>query len=177
MKTSQHKILSEHLAYMKKVRLFSDLNEEQIKKMISIMKIKEADAESYIIREGGAGNYLYILLKGEVEISKELVLPQWIQSAQKQEKSLSRLSEKQHPFFGEMAMFDEEPERSASIKAIRPCLLAEISKENLLQICKNNPGIGMIIFRNIASELGNRLRKVNRDLLKLTTAFMLALEG
>jgi CRP/FNR family cyclic AMP-dependent transcriptional regulator len=116
-------------------------------------------------------------LDGEVEISKTLVLPEWVQTTQKTDKSLIRLSEKHYPFFGEMAIYEEQSERSASITAKRPCLIARISKKDLWHIFEEDYEIGMIINRNVAAELVKRLNKANKDILKLTTAFTLALEG
>lgn len=120
---------------------------------------------------------MFILLKGEVEISKRLVLPLWGDVSGKQEKSLIILTEKQHAFFGEMALFEDKPERSASITAIKPCQLAVLQKKELLEILKSKPKIGATFYKNIATELTFRLIKANKDVLKLTTAFSLALEG
>ncbi len=120
--------------------------------------------------------YLY-LLKGEVEISKRLLMPLVEGMSDKQEKSLIRLSEKDHAFFGEMALFEEKPERSASITALKNCKVAILDKNQFLGILEQNPEIGFIVIRNIATELTRRLVKANRDILKLTTAFSLALEG
>lgn len=172
-----NKSLLSLLDYFKKVSLFRNLTDEQITRMISIMKVEEFEAGEFVFRENSSGTTLYILLQGQVEIFKALVLPQWMQSAQKQEKSLVHLTEKNYPFFGEMAMFDDGAERSASIKAIQPCVMASISKDDLVRAVDEDAAMGMILYRNIASELVTRLRKANRDILKLTTAFTLALEG
>jgi len=112
-----------------------------------------------------------------VEISKPLVLPPWIQSGQKQEKSLLRLTEKHRPFFVEIAMFSDQRERSASITAVTPCIIAVLNQENLEEVLDKDPAAGLIIYKNIASVLAARLIKANKDILKLTTAFTLALEG
>jgi CRP-like cAMP-binding protein len=177
MKTNEQNQLKDLLSYFKKVSLFAELSEAQIKTIIEKMKKQKIAAGDFIIHEGDKENSLYILIKGEVEISKSLVLPQWIQSGQKQEKSLLRLSEKYHPFFGEMAMFSDQRERSASITAVTPCTIAVISLENLETIIEKDPVTGTIIYKNIASVLAARLIKANKDILKLTTAFTLALEG
>jgi CRP-like cAMP-binding protein len=132
---------------------------------------------SVIIREGDHDDNLYILLEGQVEISKSLVLPEWIRARQKPEKSLLKLSENDYPFFGEMALLEESPERSASITALRDCQMAGITKNVLLSILDKNAEIGRALYRNIACEMVSRLQKSNKDILKLTTALTLALEG
>jgi len=177
MKNTDKEILFPKLEYLKKVSLYKDLDEDNIKVILSAMKVQKIEANSIIIKEGTTGDDLFILLEGEVEISKSLVLPEWVEAAQHQEKSLVRLSEKNYPFFGEMTIFEQESERSASITAKRSCLMAKISKLDLWKIFEKDNHIGMIINRNIAAELVKRLRKANKDILKLTTAFTLALEG
>jgi CRP/FNR family cyclic AMP-dependent transcriptional regulator len=169
--------LSDKLAFFKKVLLFHNLNDEQIKKIISIMKTREVKQGEVICQENAHEDSLFILLKGEVEISKRLLLPLVQDPSLKQEKSLVILSERQYPFFGEMALFEETPERSASITALKPCTLVVVEKSDLLEILHKDPKIGSIIYKNIATELTHRLIKVNRDILKLTTAFSLAIEG
>lgn len=177
MKSTDRQILEDKLDYLKKVSLFSGLEENKIRVILGKMIIEKIEAETTFIQENSVGSDLYILLEGEVEISKSLVLPEWVQTTQKKDKSLIRLSEKHYPFFGEMAIYEEQSERSASITAKRPCLIARISKKNLWTIFENDYEIGMIINRNVAAELVKRLNKANKDILKLTTAFTLALEG
>jgi len=177
MSASPHNELIAKLDYFKNVTLFKNLNEPQIKTLLKIMHREHFAADSFIMREGGKGAKLYILLSDEVAITKSLVLPQWMQNAQKSEKALIRLSEKQYPFFGEMSMFDEHSVREASIRALRPCEMVSMEKDALQAILEKNPQTGRIVYCNIARELVHRLRKANRDILKLTTAFTLALEG
>jgi CRP-like cAMP-binding protein len=76
-----------------------------------------------------------------------------------------------------MALFLDKPERSASIKAVKNCTLAAIQKKELLNIFNQDLAIASILYYNIAAELCKRLIKSNMDILKLTTAFSLALEG
>ena len=177
MNEAENKKLFGRIEHFKKVSLFRDLNEEQIKRLIPIMQQEFFEQGVYITREKESGSKLYILLQGEVEISKFLVLPQWIQNAQQSEKALIRLSEKHYPFFGEMSMFEEQELREASIKAIKPCEMVSMEKSDFVSILECNPETGRIVYRNIARELVQRLRKANQDILKLTTAFTLALEG
>jgi len=169
--------IEEHLSYFKRVSLFKHLDEDQIKKIMVIMKLSEVKKDEMITREGESGDSMFILLKGEVEISKSLYLSPLSSNQSLQEKALNRLTEQSHSFFGEMALFLEKPERSASIKAVRNCDLAGIEKKSLLTILDKDPIIASVIYKNISAELCKRLIKSNKDILKLTTAFSLALEG
>ena len=177
MSVNKSSILKTKHEYLKKVPLFTGLNDAQLKRMTAAMTVLEFEAGRYIMREGDSSSEIYILLKGEVEISKSLVLPQWIQTVPKQEKALIRLSEKHHPFFGEMSMFGKDSTRDASILAVKNCQMACLQKGALLKETARDPEVGTIIYYNIATELTKRLRKANKDILKLTTAFSLALEG
>lgn len=177
MSAVKSKIPENKYAYLKKVSLFKGMDDHQIEHMIGVMTVLDYDAGDFVMHEDESGTEIYILLEGEVEISKSLVLPQWVQTAQNQEKALIRLSEKQFPFFGEMSMFGDTATREASIKATKACRMACLQKDVLIAEIEHDPLIGTVIYRNIASELVKRLRKANKDILKLTTAFSLALEG
>jgi len=171
------KNLAAQLPFFQKVSLFEGLSDQQIFKIIDIMYVKDILNGEIIAQENANEDTLFILLKGEVEISKRLLMPLFDSPTSKQEKSLIRLSEKDHAFFGEMALFEEKPERSASIRALNACKLAVLKKNDILAILEQNPEIGSVVFKNIATELTRRLVKANKDILKLTTAFSLALEG
>jgi len=102
------------------------------------MQIADVDQSSVITSEGAQEDTLFILIEGEVEISKRLVIPLEVKPDDRHEKSLILLSEKQYPFFGEMALFQEKPERSASITATKPCKLAVFQKKiYLIFVIKN----------------------------------------
>ena len=169
--------LKEHLPFFRKVMLFKDLPDGQIREVMKLMSRMEVKVGEFITREGEKGDSLFILLEGHVEISKTLVMPLVGEIEGKQEKSLIRLSGKDYAFFGEMSLFEENPERSASIRALEPCQLVMIKKDELLNLLNSNPETGSTIFKNIATVLTRRLIKANKDILKLTTAFSLALEG
>jgi CRP/FNR family transcriptional regulator/CRP/FNR family cyclic AMP-dependent transcriptional regulator len=170
-------LIDQHMPYFKLVSLFKNLNDTQIKKIMEIMIISEVKKNEMITREGEFGDSMFILLKGEVEISKSLYISTLSSNQSLQEKALSRLTEKSHSFFGEMALFLDKPERSASIRALKNCTLAVINKKQLLTVIDKDPIIASVIYKNISTELCKRLIKSNRDILKLTTAFSLALEG
>ncbi|MHB2149492.1 cyclic nucleotide-binding domain-containing protein [Calditrichota bacterium LG25] len=169
--------LLKNLQYFKQVRLFYDLNNEQIKTVLSEMKVERFPPDTYIMKEGSVGDKMFILIKGAVEISKSLILPEWLPVLNKQEKSLLHFSEKDFPFFGEMVMLRDNLIRSASIITRTESILASIGKKEFDFIVQRDHTLGMKLFKNMAGELADRLRKTNKDILKLTTALSIALEG
>jgi len=168
---------NEYLSFFKKVLFFKNLSDSQITKVMDGMQIAEVQAGKIITKEGAREDTLFILVEGEVEILKQLVIPIVAAPDDRMEKSLVVLTEKQFPFFGEMALFLDKPERSATVKARKRCKLAMFEKKDLLNIFDNDADIGSKIYKNISAELVERLKKANKDILKLTTAFTLALEG
>ena len=141
------------------------------------MTLSEVKQGDMIAIEGAHADSMFILLKGSVEISKRIILPLWGEETTKQEKSLVRLSEKDHAFFGEMALFEDQSERSASITALQPCTLAVLEKKELLKTLDRKSEIGSVVFKYIATERTRRLIKSHKEILILTTSFCLALES
>lgn len=169
--------LVKKIEFFKHVSLFNELKEEQIKTILRAMEVERFPANAYVMREGTVGNKMYVLLEGQVEISKSLILPEWMPAYDKQEKSLLHFSDRDHAFFGEMVMLGDQSKRSASIVTKTPCVLASITRDAFEHVVEKDVALGMRVYRNMAEELATRLRKANRDILKLTTALSIALEG
>ncbi|MEJ2048919.1 MAG: cyclic nucleotide-binding domain-containing protein [Calditrichota bacterium] len=66
--------------------------------------------------------------------------------------------------------------RSATVIAEADCILGEIGAAKIHELIKAHPDFGLKFYRNLANVLADRLRKANRDTLKLATALSLALE-
>jgi len=154
--------------------LFSGLNEEQLEKIAKHARLKRFAARDSIIREGELGGELFLLLQGEIEISKRLTLYSK-DGLDEKEKGLIRLNQSMNVFFGEMTLFDSA-ERSATVTALSEVMLGILTKEQLGHLAEADPMIGYRMFYNVARTLAGNLRKANRDILKLTTAFCMALE-
>jgi CRP-like cAMP-binding protein len=92
------------------------------------------------------------------------------------DKAFIKLKHTDFAFFGEMAICGEGEVRSATVTAETECILGELYAEHILNLVTSHPEFGMRFFQNLSVVLANRLRKANRDILKLTTALTLALE-
>src|SRR5689334_22891618 len=90
--------------------LFSALDERQRSRIGDLMTIRRFDAGTMILKQGTSAVALYLLLDGEVEISRE---PEEGGRA----VSLARL--RPGDIFGEMAVLDDDT-RSSSVVATEP---------------------------------------------------------
>ncbi len=158
---------------LRKIPIFNGIKEEHFEKLKRIIQIQEFPENATVIREGEKGEEIYILLKGEVEVSKSLVLN--LPGLEQKEKSLTKFSGDGFPFFGEMVLFDDKAERTATVITTTQCLFAVLKKSDILNLAENDAEVGYPLFKNIASVLAFRLKKANNDILKLTTALSLIL--
>jgi CRP-like cAMP-binding protein len=164
----------EEIAFLKKIPILRDLNEEELGQFLKIARRVRFPKGQPILTEGQAGETMYIMEEGMVEISKTLVMIKGQENSRDRDKVLTKLSAEDHAIFGEVALF-EQSKRTATVIALTDCLLLEISKAGFLKLAEENPRIGYKITRNIAQLLCSRLRKADEDTVKLTTALSMAL--
>ena len=159
---------------LKKVAILSDLNVKELEYILSISKKVEVPSNDIIMTEGEVGSTMHFFVKGEVKVSKNLTLKIGKKGFGTAEKSMVKLKAEHVSFFGDMAMFQDEP-RSATITASMDCTLYEISRDSFTKFCTDYPDQGVKVLQRIASTMSGRVRKGNEDILKLTTALSLAL--
>ena len=97
---------------------------------------------------------MYIIMKGSIKITI---------GENKNEKILANLQE--GDFFGELALFDDEP-RSANAISLSESKLIGFFTPDLLALKDRNPVITNKILFNLGQILGERLRQTNSLLLK-----------
>lgn len=166
-----------NIQHFRNYPIFKNLNDAELEQVNSIMSFKTFEKGVKIIKDGDKGDRTFILLKGEVEISKPLTLIQ-PDSGEigKADKALIRLKEEFYPCVGEMVLFGDESVRSATVTTTKKSEFAIIKKNDFLALAEENNSIGYKVMKNLAEIIGDRLKKANQDILKLTTAFSLALE-
>jgi CRP/FNR family cyclic AMP-dependent transcriptional regulator len=142
--------------------------------LAGIVKPIDVPRGSVIMREGEIGDTMYFFARGVVEVTQRLTLRTGRHGLSQAEKSVVKLDAEKAPFFGDMAMFEEEP-RSATITASTECLVYEVSRADFEELCQSHPALGIKLVRGMAAVLCQRLRRTNQDVLKLTTALSLAL--
>ena len=157
--------------------IFTGLSSDQLHRAENILIEKEFNEGEEITKEGERGEELFVLLQGSVEVSKSLTLMVGRGDVDTRDKSLIQLRSENAPYFGEMAMLRKDSRRSATVKALESCSIGIIRRKDFIALCESDKEIGYVILRNIAVHLAERLEKANQDILKLTTAFSLALQS
>ena len=180
-------------AQILRINYFAGLSEDQAAKVANIVQMETVPAEVDIIKDGDTGDSMYLLLQGQVEVSKNLYV-KGSDGFHQARKALVRLESKDPPpaekpgnasnvltipgffAFGEMALFDEKSQRSATVTATTPCELGVIQNPDFVALAEADTSLGFRVFMNIARKLSDDLRKANQDVLNLTTAFSFALQ-
>lgn len=164
-------------SFLERLPLFEGATPSQLETAARLIRFREVPAGETIIREGEPGDEMFLLVEGEINITKRLTLynPNGGPSGAR-DKSLQHLKASEGVFFGEMSMFGPD-ERSATVTAHTAVLLGVITREQLLALSEQDPKLALCLYRNIGRRIAANLRRANRDILKLTTAFCLALEG
>jgi len=168
----------DYIDILKQVVIFSDLDNNQVQAVADVCHEFKALSGERIITEGDKGEGLCILTEGSAEISKRLTLLSRSEADERDKKLLvlrADPSTGSFPIFGEMGLLTTD-ERSATVTAVSTCSLLEIHCADWLELCEKDYQLGYYVTRRLMAIVSDRLRNMNKDVLKLTTALCLALE-
>jgi len=144
----------EMIDMLKKVPLFSELNEQELGAIASLTSSIEIGKKSIVVQEFDPGDSLYVILDGEVKVSTY--------SVDGREVVLALLGK--GSFFGEMSLLDEQP-RSANVTTMRDSKFANIRRRDLVPLLMEQPGIALKLLTEVAA----RLRKTSRMLERISS--------
>ncbi|MEN3046766.1 MAG: cyclic nucleotide-binding domain-containing protein [Candidatus Hydrothermales bacterium] len=137
---------------LKNVLLFKGLKEDQLSKILENLEPRNYEKGETIFEEGSPGDTLYIIEKGKVEVRLkrgDLVLV---------------LAELENgSFFGELSLISDVP-RSATCIAVKESSLYVLKREDFWKIVERDPKIGVLVLKNLAIELAERIRETNKNL-------------
>ncbi len=140
--------MKQKIDFFNKVSIFKGLSRFAVGKLVTAMYSRKYEAEEIICLEHELGKALFIIMSGEVAITRK-------SGVLREDKIISRL--KSGDFFGEMALLEEKP-RSATAKALTDCELYIIYKANFDSMIEKDPKIGFLVIKNISVILSARLR-------------------
>jgi len=169
--------VEKEISLFKEMKLFNNLGEEQIQKVLSICTKVSFPEDTIIMQEGTTGNTMYIILEGIVEVVKTLVLEGMDLDEDEKigNKVFTKLKAEDHPVFGEISLF-EESRRTATIKTLSDCTFYEIKKDDFLRLAEKDYELGYHVVFNIAKMVCSRLRKADEDVIKLSTVLSIVLK-
>jgi CRP-like cAMP-binding protein len=159
---------------IKKSFIFNTLEENEVTEILNISNEKRFLKDEVIMHEGEKGDTMYLVVEGEVGVSKSLTMKFGDNDFRKTEKVLTLFRPDDHVIFGEMALIGQD-NRSASIMANTDCLFLEIKRDDIINLIKNKPDLGVKILMKLSELLVNRLKQSSQDVIRLTTALSIAL--
>ncbi len=139
----------ENKAFLRRVPLFSSLNEAQLEQLASGSVRKSYPRGRTIVAEGEPSQSLYILLSGRAKVQRS--------DSEGKEGILAVISSGE--FFGEMSLIDDAP-RSASVITIESCDFMAINKDSFKLMLTQSPDIGMQIMKGLVRRLREADKKI-----------------
>lgn len=139
-------------------QFFAEFTRADIEVLASYMNIYRAKPQQTIIQEGEIGDYLLMIIDGEVDIYKTNRIggQQYLTSV------------KAGTTIGEMSMVDGAP-RFATCVALRTTIFGVLTRDSMGVIIHEKPVLGAKILIKLVTLLSQRLRQTSAQLLQYLT--------
>jgi CRP-like cAMP-binding protein len=142
-KSSSENVIGDVAGAMPRVPLFSSLDENRLHSLIVRSRVIVRDDGQAIVQQGDLGDTLYVIIRGEVDITIEgTSVP------------VNHLGEGE--FFGELALLTEQP-RLATVTARGEVELLEIGRDAIWDLIEDAPEVLQILLRFFRDRLIERL--------------------
>ena len=136
-------------------KFFADFTREDVQKLTAFMQIYRAEQKQTLIREGDVDDYMLLIIQGLVEIVKT--------DSHGNLQPMTTVGA--GATLGEMSMIDGEA-RFASCVALEPTTFAVLSRDSMVQIILEEPGLGAKVLVKLVTLLSHRLRQTSANLLQ-----------
>jgi len=146
---------SETVYTLRQVPIYKDFSKKEFTELEKLVHHRTYASGDFVFKNRAPGEGMYIIMKGTIKIT--------IGTRSGDEQVLAEL--KEGDFFGELALFDNEP-RSANALATTDSKLIGFFTADLLSLQDRNPQMTNKILMNLGSMLGERLRSTNHLLLE-----------
>lgn len=131
-------------------RIFNDFDWQEIEALSTYMQAYRAAPNATLFREGDRGDYMCLILGGQVNILKE--------AHDSEDKIVSSVDTGKT--LGEMSMVDGEP-RSATAVTADDTTLAILTRASFNRLIQDKPALGVKILMKVARLLSQRLRRTS----------------
>ena len=133
---------------------FAELDREDVGVLASCMQVYRAQPGEIIIREGDPGDYMLLLIQGQIDIFKK--------GQRRNEQHMTTILPGMT--VGEMSMIDGEP-RFATCIAKETATIAVLTRDNMVKIIHEHPRLSAKILIKLVILLSQRLRQTSQKLL------------
>lgn len=135
---------------LRRVKVLAELRDDQIERFAGFMEGLKVRQWTEIVKQGGPGDAMYLLLEGEVRVRTMIAGKECI---------FATLGAGE--CFGEVALFDHG-KRVADVVANTECVLLKISESSLQRLVTEAPDIAVGLVMAISKTLVARLRAENK---------------
>jgi CRP-like cAMP-binding protein len=146
---------------LRNIGLFGALSDEVLVFLAGMLTVVKPTIGETIFREGDEANAMYVVLAGEMEVTKK--------SRGAVDARVAVLGP--GDWFGEMSIVDIQP-RSATVRTLAPGRLIRVSASDLDALYRHDVRSYAIIVLNLARELSRRLRVADGILADLIANVM-----
>jgi CRP/FNR family cyclic AMP-dependent transcriptional regulator len=137
---------------LRRVKVLADLRDEQLDRFASFMALETIRQWTELVRQGMAGDTMYLILEGEFRVRLMIGGKETI---------LAHLGA--GDCFGEIALFDDGS-RSADVVANKDCTVLKISKPSLTRLIQEAPDLAAPFLLSIGKTLAARIRADNKKI-------------
>jgi CRP/FNR family cyclic AMP-dependent transcriptional regulator len=136
-------------------QFFTEFSRDDVNLLADHMRVYHAQPGQTIIRERDTGDYMLLIIRGEVDIYKLNMMG---------EKQLMT-SVVQGMTLGEMSMIDGEP-RFATCVALKETTFGVLTRDHMVKIILEKPSLGSKLLIKLVTMLSQRLRHTSATLLQ-----------
>jgi CRP-like cAMP-binding protein len=142
---------------LKQADIFDGLTPTQMELIGSICVEKQYNSGDTLFKENTAGDGLYVIINGSVEIQVDpsLVAGHFVGDPY----TLATLRRGQS--FGEIALVDEGYRSASALVVQHDTRLIHIPREALMLLCDTYPALGYRLMRNLAADLAMKIRSTD----------------
>lgn len=132
---------------LSRLPIFEGLGDGELRKIARLFTQKLFRTGEKVFNKGDQGNEAYIVMRGQIDICLD-------------EKSPPVASVLNGQIFGEQAFLDGSPRGGLAV-ASQPSILLVMQRTAFNDLVQREPHLGMMVMRNIALDLSNKLRRSN----------------
>lgn len=143
--------ISDKIMLLRGIDIFESLSVSELAATVSVVEEIDCTPGEIIIQEGTVGDTMYLVIKGEVSVIKDL--------GEINEIEIDRINA--GDYFGEMALF-EDAVRSVSIRIEEPSRFMVLNKQEFKELVREYPQIALEICKVLSGRIRNLHTKIEK---------------